>query len=496
MEQIRLFSLQPKIERSKELFKMFEEAALRMDPGGYYLSFSGGKDSQVIYHLAKMAGVKFQPHYHITTVDPPELVQFIKRDYPDVVRDMPRESMWKLIVRKQFPPTRQIRYCCSELKERGAANKFLVTGVRWEESRRRKAWDIAQIENGKKEHIVLLNDNHEKRRNVEHCQLKGRYILNPILDWTEEDVWSFLYQQGISYCSLYDCGFSRLGCIGCPMVSLRKRKWELERYPKYRQAYLNAFERMLERRTEEKKSQNPWNTPEEVLDWWLYGRIKKESPIMGQIHFWTNEAGEIAMKKGKEELIEGKVYEEWMQEFENQKYMWEQVKQFGSPKEMWSDGITLAHIRDELLHIQEILQRYREADDMEIPPKVSKSYMAGAEDIRLEAKRVTEEYLSSENYHYLCEQESVLGKRQLKTTNLPLLLGQIQAFVTAVEEDNLVIMRKFIMSETFHEKLQDMTNKIRLIVACNTDRKEKCSCQDNMKEEQITGQISIYELAS
>ena len=42
-------------------------------PEGYFLAFSGGKDSQAVYHLAKMAGVKFDAHYSLTTVDPPRL---------------------------------------------------------------------------------------------------------------------------------------------------------------------------------------------------------------------------------------------------------------------------------------------------------------------------------------------------------------------------------------------------------------------------------------
>jgi len=86
MEQLSLFSLEPKIYRAIEYLKMYEATALRMNPDGYYLAFSGGKDSQVIYELARMAGVKFKAYYHITTVDPPELTKFIKDQYPNVTR--------------------------------------------------------------------------------------------------------------------------------------------------------------------------------------------------------------------------------------------------------------------------------------------------------------------------------------------------------------------------------------------------------------------------
>ena len=112
---------------------------------GYYLAFSGGKDSQCIYHLAKMAGVKFDAHYNVTSVDPPELIRFIKRNYPDVHWDYPRDrdgkvvTMWNLIPRKQMPPTRLARYCCEWFKESSGEGRVTVTGVRWAESANRAA---------------------------------------------------------------------------------------------------------------------------------------------------------------------------------------------------------------------------------------------------------------------------------------------------------------------------------------------------------------------
>ena len=97
-------------------------------PEGYYLCFSGGKDSVVIKALADMAGVKYDAHYSITTVDPPELIYFIKKYHKDVEFDYPRDkdgnriTMWNLIPRKQMPPTRLARYCCEHLKEHGGGS--------------------------------------------------------------------------------------------------------------------------------------------------------------------------------------------------------------------------------------------------------------------------------------------------------------------------------------------------------------------------------------
>ena len=90
---------------------------------GYYLAFSGGKDSQCVYHLAKMAGVKFDAHYNVTSVDPPELVRFIRKNYPDVKfehqmnKDGIPYTMWNLIAEQLMPPTRLARFCCEKLKE-------------------------------------------------------------------------------------------------------------------------------------------------------------------------------------------------------------------------------------------------------------------------------------------------------------------------------------------------------------------------------------------
>ena len=113
-------------------------------PEGYYLCFSGGKDSCVIKALADMAGVKYDAHYSISSVDPPELVRFIKDVHPDVAMEHARDkdgnivTMWNLIPTKTMPPTRIVRYCCAYLKENGGKGRLKVTGVRWDESVRRK----------------------------------------------------------------------------------------------------------------------------------------------------------------------------------------------------------------------------------------------------------------------------------------------------------------------------------------------------------------------
>ena len=137
IEQLNIYG-NSKVEQAIKRFQTFEP------PEGYYLAFSGGKDSVVIKALADMAGVKYDAHYQHTSVDPPELIRFIKDSYPDVKIEFPRDkdgkriTMWNLIPKKSMPPTRVVRYCCRYLKEDGGNGRFKVTGVRWDESVRRR----------------------------------------------------------------------------------------------------------------------------------------------------------------------------------------------------------------------------------------------------------------------------------------------------------------------------------------------------------------------
>lgn len=130
--------LQEKVNKSIERLKAFEPEE------GYYLAFSGGKDSVTCKALLDMAGCKYDATYRVTSVDPPELVRFIKEKHPDVIREVPRDrngkpiTMWNLIPKHMTPPTRIIRYCCSSLKEPGGDGRMTVTGVRWAESSNRR----------------------------------------------------------------------------------------------------------------------------------------------------------------------------------------------------------------------------------------------------------------------------------------------------------------------------------------------------------------------
>jgi phosphoadenosine phosphosulfate reductase len=237
---------------------------------GYYLAFSGGKDSQCIYHLAVEAGVKFDAHYNITGIDHPELVYFIRQNYSDVIRDMYKTSMWRMIEKRGLP-TRIKRFCCAELKEHGGENRICITGVRWAESTARNNRRPFEILTIKKEDKKLFNDNDEGRRLFENCMQKGKRVVNPIIDWGEEDVWGYLNSRKIEHCKKYDEGYKRLGCIGCPMSTHQEQ--ELKAYPKFYNAYYRAVERFLPAYLErcKEKGRKPFRkTAQEWMDWWIY----------------------------------------------------------------------------------------------------------------------------------------------------------------------------------------------------------------------------------
>lgn len=221
-------------------------------PEGYFFANSGGKDSGVVRHLLLKAGVKFDAQYNWTTVDPPELLQHIKKQHPETVVHRPATTMWNLIVEKRMPPTRLVRYCCEVLKEGEGVGRVVVTGVRWAESYKRS-----------------------KRKLVEVCfKNRGKRYLHPIIDWSTRDVWEYTRINKIPYCSLYDEGFKRLGCIGCPMSGTKGMTKEFLRWPKIKQAYLRAFERMLKNRVKDDLL-TEWTSPEAVMEWWIKSARKR-----------------------------------------------------------------------------------------------------------------------------------------------------------------------------------------------------------------------------
>lgn len=260
------------------------------------ITTSGGKDSSVCVELAIRAGIPFEVMHNHTTADAPETVYFVRDEFKrleamgikctlnkPVYKGAPT-SMWSLIPQKLMPPTRLVRYCCSVLKEQGGAGRFISTGVRWDESTSRKAnrGIYEKIASEKTQRIILNNDNDDRRMLFENCRLKAKRVVNPIIDWTDDDVWGFIQDAKIPLNPLYGEGFCRVGCVGCPMAG-KKREKEFARWPKYKDMYISAFDRMLEERKRRGKMQGSWRmgtTGLDVFNWWMEYDI-----LPGQMNF-------------------------------------------------------------------------------------------------------------------------------------------------------------------------------------------------------------------
>lgn len=244
--------LEEKIESAIALIQTYEGQALQLSPDGYYVAFSGGKDSIVMAKLFEMAGVKFQLWYNNVTIDPPELVQFIKREYPQAKWNNPTKNLPLSMPDVGMPPTRIARWCCEIYKEQGGNGLFKAIGVRAEESARRK---------GRWSEITA----HRETKNP---------IMCPIVYWTESDIWQFIRGNQMPYCSLYDEGFHRLGCVGCPMARAQRFE-QFKRWPKYEKMWRRGFQRLHEKfkgvpkKNGGERSIERFKTPEEHFNHWM-----------------------------------------------------------------------------------------------------------------------------------------------------------------------------------------------------------------------------------
>lgn len=238
-----------KIDYSIELLKKAENLALQYNDFGFHVAFSGGKDSQAIYELCKMAGVKFKAFFYKTSVDPVELLKFIRSNYAEVEWIKPEKTMYQLIFKKGMLPLRQARFCCEVLKERQGINSVVITGITEGESVKRA-----------------------KRKEVEHSCIKGqdKIFIHPIFNWTVAEVFEFLEMRNIKVSELYEKR-SRIGCVGCPMSPKSMRK-DFREMPNFKKAYINTVQKLIN----EKGKYTEFESAEDVVNWWSSGLSRKQ----------------------------------------------------------------------------------------------------------------------------------------------------------------------------------------------------------------------------
>ena len=235
--------LQKKMMYSIDLLRKAERLALSYGGGnnGYYLAFSAGKDSQALYHIAELAEVKFDAHMNLTSVDPPEVIRFVKQAYPEVDLIKPKKSIYQLAVEKQILPTMRVRWCCAEYKEMSGAGRGPLIGIRHQESSRRAKRNEVEISSRKFSGTLEGLDEYRQELKAKRARRKSKkdgvnitnadqeqtlgcisgkesLLISPIIHWTEKDVWEFLNKvMEVPHCSLYEKGWHRIGCIGCTM---------------------------------------------------------------------------------------------------------------------------------------------------------------------------------------------------------------------------------------------------------------------------------------
>ena len=258
--------LRKKMLYSVELLRKAEKIAMNYDKDdGFFLAFSGGKDSQALYHISELGGVKFKAHMNLTSVDPPEVIRFVKKCYPDVELVKPKESIYSIAIRRKILPTMRVRWCCAEFKESAGAGKVTLIGIRHEESSRRSRRNEVEISSrkfsgtldgleeyrqeqkakearrkSKNDGVNIMNADQEQTLGCIHE--KESLLISPIIHWTERDVWEFLNQVvQVAHCELYDEGWRRLGCICCPMSSANHKRMEELRWPHVKRNWIKAI---------------------------------------------------------------------------------------------------------------------------------------------------------------------------------------------------------------------------------------------------------------
>jgi phosphoadenosine phosphosulfate reductase len=235
-----------KIETAIEVIKQNEP------PEGYYVANSGGKDSGIIVDLCKKAGVKFDAHYNVSPIDPPEVYKFLKEYHPETQWEYFARGFWNEYFPKFGLPNRRKRWCCKVIKECGGSGRLVITGIRWAESTKRKS--RCQIE-------VSRQDSTKR-------------FLHSIICWSDVEVWEYYRMFKLPYLSLYDNGWERVGCIGCPQATPTQRQFQFIHYPKIAQNWRNAADKYFVKHLSNKYLAQ-LSTTDNYWNWWLSGKSVK-----------------------------------------------------------------------------------------------------------------------------------------------------------------------------------------------------------------------------
>lgn len=254
--------LRKQMEHTRDIILKAVPLALRYDPDkGFFVGFSGGKDSQALYHMMQLCDVPMHAYFSPTSIDPAENIRFIRKNYPEVEFTKIDKSIFDVFREMKVLPSMRIRWCCAYFKEKGGEGKVVCTGVRKAESVRRSKRNEIEVSGHKfSGHMDEFEDWQEKRirkkmKNLNQDQFsdakqtevrcisgKDKILLNPIIEWSEEDVWEFLNKVvEVPHCELYDEGYTRIGCIGCPMATTKNQIKQFLRWPHVKEKWIRAI---------------------------------------------------------------------------------------------------------------------------------------------------------------------------------------------------------------------------------------------------------------
>lgn len=283
--QISIFdgTEQSLLNKSIKLIKDFEEVSLYRNPRGFVVGYSGGKDSDVLVHLFKRAGVKFCVIHNHTTLDMPETVYYIRRKFYEWELQgipckiyYPETNFWSLCLEKKMLPLRKTRFCCAELKERDipelryALRSF---GVRKAESVNRSKYRDSVETRNKADYADIQRfhfDNTDDVKLSGACYTNRYFFVNPLAYWSTDYLWDYIGGEKVEVNPLYGEGFERVGCMLCPMASTCERKRELALHPRYEKRFIKLADDIIKLRISQGLP-NKYNfkNGQEYFDMWL-----------------------------------------------------------------------------------------------------------------------------------------------------------------------------------------------------------------------------------
>lgn len=193
------------IDKNKFLLKNLERHAIRAikqhmnDRPTANVSFSGGKDSTAVLHIARKAGVT-KAFFIDTGLEFPETIEFVETTGVEIIRKA--GDFWQA-AEKAGPPGKDNRWCC-KLQKLHPLKLYLadvgpcvtVQGNRWYES-----WNRAGLDETSQNPANPLQLN-----------------ISPIRHWRALEVFLYLWWQNVAINPLYDKGLERIGCYLCPAM--------------------------------------------------------------------------------------------------------------------------------------------------------------------------------------------------------------------------------------------------------------------------------------